>query len=372
MPTICHVTTAHRASDVRIYERECRSLSSLPDTKVVLIGWGGLPDGSRVAHVSLPPPPSGRGRRFLTAPRRGWRAAVGVKADVYHFHDPELIPVAIGLSRRGYRVIWDAHEDYQEQFRTGGGKEWLPGPARAAAAAAIGALLRKMDRSAAGVVAATPTIAERYDNPRTVVVGNEARLEDFSECAPDFHAGRVLFTGFSEPRHCFEAVVRAVADFPDLRLAVAGGPPDPDQWGLASALLGERLEHLGWLDRVGLAAACNDSSVGAVTYADTKPYAVAQPTKLFEFAACGLPMLMTPNASITSKPGAVRSGVVASDFTSDALTVALRDLLSSQQRWEEMSRSGREFAAEQGSWNESEARLFDLYEQILRGPGVAR
>lgn len=74
-----------------------------------------------------------------------------------------------------------------------------------------------------------------------------------------------------------------------------------------------------------------------------------------------------------SRPSpAVRSGVVASDFTSDALTVALRDLLSSQQRWEEMSRSGREFAAEQGSWNESEARLFDLYEQILRGPGVAR
>lgn len=369
LPTICHVTTAHRVSDVRIYERECRSLSLLPDTKVILIGWGALPSGSRVAHLALPPPPVGRVRRFLAAPRRGWRSAAGVDADVYHFHDPELIPVALRLARRGHRVIWDAHEDYQEQFRTGAGKEWLPVWARSAAAVGIGVLLKQMDHSAAGVVAATPTIASRYKNPRTVVVGNEARLEDFSGCAPNFHSTQVLFTGYTGPSHCFEAVVHAVAALPQLTLAVAGGPPVPTEWAQAQAVLGRRLKYLGWLDRAGLAQACSNSVVGAVTYADTQPYAVAQPTKLFEFAACGLPMLMTPNPSITSKPGAARSGVVSSGFTAGALTEALRGLVGSQRLWEERSRSGREFASEQGSWANSEARLVELYGQVLGCPG---
>ena len=37
---ICHVTSAHNSSDVRIFEKECTSLAKLPENVVYLISPG--------------------------------------------------------------------------------------------------------------------------------------------------------------------------------------------------------------------------------------------------------------------------------------------------------------------------------------------
>ena len=44
---------------------------------------------------------------------RLFRHARRLGADLYHFHDPDLIPVAYGLKRlTGARIVYDMHEDY--------------------------------------------------------------------------------------------------------------------------------------------------------------------------------------------------------------------------------------------------------------------
>ncbi len=364
MPTICHVTTVHQSDDVRIYERECRSLATLPGYRVVIVGAGSLPEGSAVEHVALPPRPTNRAKRILASQKRAFSATREVDADVYHFHDPELLPVALLLARHGKQIVWDAHENYEEQLSVDGAKDWVPGPVRNLTRSAMTKMLDLVDARAAGIVAATPDIADRYHNPRTMLVGNESRLEDFAACAPDFGSKRVLFTGQPHSRHCFPEVVDAVAALPDLTLTLAGRQPTTPAWQEALAELGDRLEYFGWLDRAALCRAMSQSAVGVVAYDDRPTHQKNSPNKIFEFAAAGLPIVSTPNASIRAMVEQGGFGVVAAGYAARDLEAALREALSDRERWQQMSDAARGWAQAQGTWEKSEAQLFELYRAI--------
>lgn len=364
-PRVLHVTTAHSADDVRIFERECRSLAASDSYDVYLAASGAIPADSGVTLIPLAPPPASRAGRFAGGPRKALGLSRALSVDLWHFHDPELLPVALKLARSGHNVIWDAHEDYVAQFTDDGGKSWVPGPARRLVRSGTASLLAAVDRHAAGIVAATPTIAGRYHNLRTVVVGNEARLELFANCQPSFEAGRVLFTGSPGPGHLFDQVVEAVSKVPGARLVVAGREPDSFTWIRAREVLGERLVHLGWLDRSGIAGAISASSLGLSTYADIPTNAENSPNKLFEFAAAGLPVVASPTQSNQRLLNSSCAGFAAEDFGAEALSEAIARALSDREAWEAASSAGRVWAAREGSWSGSEARLFSLYDDVL-------
>jgi len=44
-------------------------------------------------------------------------------ADIYHFHDPELISSSLKLKANGHRVIFDIHENTDLKVLT---KNWIP------------------------------------------------------------------------------------------------------------------------------------------------------------------------------------------------------------------------------------------------------
>ena len=140
---VVHVTTAHAADDVRIFERECRSLAASGRYEVYLAAAGTIPSDSGVTLIPLSTAPRSRAGRFSSGPRKGFAVASAVAADLWHFHDPELLPVALRLARSGHRVIWDAHEDYVAQFTEAGAKNWVPGPVRGAVRAGTQALIRE-------------------------------------------------------------------------------------------------------------------------------------------------------------------------------------------------------------------------------------
>ncbi len=129
--------------------------------------------------------------------------------------------------------------------------------------------------------------------------------------------------------------------------------------------MGERLTHLGWLDRRELGKAIDRSSFGMLTYADTAPYAVGSPTKAFEFAAGGLPVIATPNKmnqQLLAKNGA---GFLAAGFDTMSLRDAIVAALADAEAWKRASDAGRVWALEDGSWNQSEKRLIDVYRDVL-------
>lgn len=362
---VLHLTTAHQADDVRIFERECRSLAESGLYDVYLASPGAMPTGTSVVQIPLSAIPPNRLRRFLTSPIRAFSLCRTTQFDIWHLHDPELLPVALWLAWSGKRVIWDAHEDYLEQFTGDGAKAWVPSPLRRIVREGTSMLISAVDKRVSGVAAATHVIASRYNNPATVIVGNEVRADAFENCHPSFESRTLLFTGNPTPAHLFPEVVQAIVDLPDVSLAVAGRPPEPELWAKAEAALGSRLSHLGWLNRQQLAQAMDSAALGLLTYANTAPYSSGSPTKGYEFAAAGLPVVASPNMMNQELIARNRAGLIASGFDAANLREAISDALSDADRWRSASDAGRMWARSEGSWSASEARLLSLYGELL-------
>src|SRR3984885_3282279 len=105
-----HLTSAPPALDVRIFQKECRSLARAGYEVIVL---GNHESNETVDAVRLQGlgAANGRVQRMTVKLAEMCRAAFEVAADVYHIHDPELLVVGLVLRAAGKQVVYDIHED---------------------------------------------------------------------------------------------------------------------------------------------------------------------------------------------------------------------------------------------------------------------
>ena len=175
-PRAVHVSTVHAATDIRIFHKQCRTLAAA-GYDVVLHARTGNPgehdpgrlyeqDGVRVVPV---PGSSGRAARMTVGVWRLFRPLLAHDADVYHFHDPELVPLAMALRLCGRNVVFDAHEPLPAQILA---KPWIPPRLRPVVAAATRLLVRLAGRGVTAVVAASPLVESVYTGARRMVVVN--------------------------------------------------------------------------------------------------------------------------------------------------------------------------------------------------------
>ena len=362
---VCHITTVHPVGDHRILHKECLSLQAA-GYDVTLIAPH---DGDAVVHgvpvVALPDTARNRLERMARRPRSAYHAAVGLDADLYHFHDPEFLPYGVRLARRGKRVIYDAHEDVPVQMRY---KEWIPAPGRATAARAFARLeaecVARMDAVVTPSVVALERLGARQ--PRTLLVANYPRLGEIRPAAAwsDRERAACYVGGIARVRGgrwLVDAMAHADAD-----LHLAGAFESPElQRELERSAGWRRVRYAGRLGREGVAALLARAKVGVIPLQPIANYVDAYPVKLFEYFAAGLPVVATDVPRWRAVLEAHDCGVCVPYGAPEHLGAAIEALLDDDDAARAMGERARRAAEQSYSWETQEAALVALYDELL-------
>lgn len=176
MIKVCHVTSAHGVEDDRIFLKECISLAT-NGYDVYLVERGNTYDKDNVHIIGLGEIPTGRLKRMLGGGKNAYKKALSLDADIYHLHDPELLPYATKLKHKGKIVVFDSHEDIPAQIKD---KTWIPRILRHTVAKLYKKYETHVIRHIDAVVAATPHIAEQFMDraKKVVVINNYPKLDE--------------------------------------------------------------------------------------------------------------------------------------------------------------------------------------------------
>jgi glycosyltransferase involved in cell wall biosynthesis len=361
------MTTVHAADDMRIFAKECRALRDAGyDVHLVAArAADGVSDGVRTWGVGRPRSQR-RVVRMTSVVGRVYRRARALDADLYHFHDPELLPAALALQRRGAHVVYDAHEDLAAAMLD---KPWLSRRLRRPLARITGSLEPAAAGRLAAVVTATPAIAERFSavGAEVVVVNNYPRLAEFTASLPP-EVGKeraVCYVGGISPIRGITTMVEAIAAT-DARLLLAGAFDPPTLPERLQASPGWRqVVNLGLVGRSEVAALFARAVAGVVVFLPAANHLRAQPTKMFEYMAAGLPVVASDFPLWREIVEGNDCGICVDPTSAPALAKAIRWLVDHPDDARRMGENGRRAVRAAYNWEHEAARLVELYRRIL-------
>ncbi|HEY8457163.1 MAG TPA: glycosyltransferase family 4 protein [Actinopolymorphaceae bacterium] len=365
---VVHVSIVHRASDIRIFHKQCRSLADAGHT-VTLYARApvqDLPEGTGVRVVHVPEYRS-RLTRMTVGVARLLRPLWRERADVYHLHDPELIPLGLALRARGRTVVFDAHEPLPDQIFA---KSWIPGPLRRPVAWLTRLLVRIAGRGLSAVVAASPLVAETYAGAkRLVTVANFPILHPHSSPIPydERSRGVVYVGGISELRGLASMLdVARFACRPHGEKLTLIGPFSPpelearlDEHGLRDVV-----DYLGVQPPDRARQLVAEAKVGLILQIGPPAYRKNLPTKMFEYMAEGLPVVASDFPlwrEILDEAGA---GVVVAPEDGQAAAEAVSKLLADPAEAAAMGERGRKAVHDRYHWEPEARKLLSLYAEL--------
>lgn len=370
MKRIVHLSSQHWANDPRIAYRQCRSLLER--------GYG----VSYICHAGQEKPALKMAVYMVEVPNRKildrlwvikeiYTALNQYSADIYHFHDPELIPLGLLLRLFGNEVIYDVHEDVPKQIRS---KYWIPRWMRPGIAQAVAWLEQLSARLFSAIVTATPAIAERFRqlNPRTVVVQNFPSPEEFApqdEAGWDHRDCAVAYVGGISRERGIREMVEAMSLLPDwlrAELKLVGDFSPACVRDEVNHLPGwKRIEEYGYVDRTKVTEVLRRVRGGLVLLHPLPNYIESEPTKLFEYMSAGIPVIASDFPlwrQIIEDSGC---GVLVDPLNVKAIAGAIEYVLTHPQQAEAMGRRGREAVKRWYNWASEERKLLALYEDLV-------
>lgn len=369
-PRVGVLTSVHIPFDVRVFDKECRSLARAGYDVTLIVPWrrDDEREGVRVRGV---PEPRGRAARMTRTAWHVYREALRLDADVYHFHDPELIPAGLLLRLRGKAVIYDIHEDVPRTLLS---KPYLPRVARRLVGWVVEGIEGWAARHFSALVSATPAIRDRFAglNARVVVVQNFPRLDEMSAASAGRWADRpsaVAYAGEISEARGIREMVRAMALLPaglGARLELAGTFSPAALHADVARLPGwERVDYRGFLDRAGIARLLGRVRAGLVVIHPEPRYQVAYPIKMFEYMACGVPVIAADFPLWRRIVGEAGCGLLVDPRDPRAIARAIEYLLAHPEEAERMGRNGRVAAERQYNWRTEEQKLLELYRALV-------
>lgn len=365
---VCHFTSAHVPGDIRIFHKECRTLAEVGFDVHLVAANAEEKRVDGVMIVSADAPPAGRLSRMLKTSRVVYRKALSLNADVYHFHDPELLPYGLKLKRKGKIVIYDAHEDLPRQVM---GKHWINPLLRRFLAWGVECYENYVSRRLDYIITATPHIWKRFEkiNRQSKAINNYPLLTELSAEVTDWSAKaqEICYVGSITRVRGIVQLMDALALVPDVRLNLAGKFSDAE---LEAEIRGHKawsqVKDYGYVGRAEVLAILQRSRAGIVALLPSPNHTESQPIKMFEYMSAGIPVIGSFFPLWKSILVDNDCGLCVDPEQPSEIADAVRRLLSDSQKSEEMGQNGRRAVMDRFNWTAEGAEMVAIYRELLR------
>lgn len=375
-PAICHVTLAHRELKSRTFYMQFAPLAAL-----------GIPV-TYVSPASRTPPSQGITFVPIASPRSRWlqilstpflvRSLVKQRAALYHFQDPELLAAAFVLKllfRK--RVVFDSYEDFASMALH---SNRIPAVMKPLAERSIAHLQKLAARTFDAIITADSLTLKRFarfGRSKKRVLYNLPNLDLFPTPTPTTPKRYdVVYRGGVSERAgtwtLLESLKLLKLHGRSVKTLIIGYFDNADARvqlfrRIDAAGLCDQITVEGRLDHTAMARTLSQARIGVSPLLATPKFQRNIPVKIFEYWACGLPVIASDLAPIRPfiRNATADAGLLYPAGDAHALAQAIEDLLAEPQKAEALGRRGRE-AVEQRYNNRSEVvKLHRLFNEII-------
>ena len=360
---IAHITSVHPQNDNRILYKECATLAENGYDITLIVSGGESQKIGKVKIVSYPRAKGGRLKRmFKTSFIDMIKVCREVDAELYHFHDPELMFVGLYLKVTGKKVIYDIHENNPASILS---KPYIKSKLVKKLLSKLFDIFEKASiKFFDAIVTARPDISKRLKHKNMITLRNfpilpnllENKKIDIVKSKPSiiYVGGMHNIRGTNELIDAFEKLdeyeLWLLGPLMDVKLKkrVEDGCKNVRYFGVVEAY-----EVFSYID-------CAD--IGIITFLEEPNHINTLATKPFEYMACGKPMIMS-NFAYWQEIFKDSSLYVDPSNSAD-IANKIKFLMDNKELQKSMGIVNKRLSQDDYNWEKESQKLLDLYRNL--------
>lgn len=368
---VCILVTVHSTFDTRIFHKQARTLVQA-GYDVTLIAQHDKDEIVNGVNIIALPKPRSRFRRFFGLAWQAFRLALHQRADVYHFHDPELLLIGILLKIFTHaKVIYDVHENYRQIIRL---KYWIPKPIRGLVADLVGYVEVIGGSIFDAIITVNEFIKARFPSDKVVIIKNYPLLDieknDSGTVPSCLDVNLIYVGGLNRGRGIYE-MIKTMAYLDrrqNVRLRLLGRFDELDELDTDKKIRTlpgfKQTELIGWVPHPKVYDYLHTSHIGLLCLHPVGGYPLSLPVKLFEYMAAGLPVIASEFPLWKEIIEGNRCGLTVDPLNPRGIAKAIEYLIEHPELRQEMGANGRQAVQEKYNWEQESKKLLNLYTRL--------
>lgn len=373
---VVQLSSVHPLFDTRIFFKICNSLVEAGFSVDLIIQHSQNEVVNGINVVCLPLAKNKFDRPFKIIPLLFHKAIKYPPGTIFHFHDPELIPIGLLLKLFGYTVIYDVHEDNKNVVLD---RDWIPKLFRSV----LSYTVRKLEIIAVkyldAVVTVTEYIRRSLGAEKKYIIQNFPLISESNFSKKDLNEDRnerlkqnLLYVGGITSVRGINEIITS--------LEIVNRKSDNKVTLLLAGLINEKklesnlqtkkgwgfVDYKGWINREEFAHFARSSFAGLVIFYPLANHINAQPNKLFEYMMHGIPLIASNFKLWKEIVIDNNCGILVNPESPQEIAEAIKWLRNHPNEAKKMGENGRNAIISKYNWKSEEEKLLRLYQSLFK------